>query len=650
MRISSVEIINFRQYKELKLDFPKNGTHDLHVICADNGVGKTNILNAISWCLYGDEPHLGNASVSLPRLNLEAKRNAVESGNEQENVIVRVYVVDEEEKIIFERKQNFLVNNDFEMKDEFSVIVTVNGMDAVHKGEEEAKEYVNKYMPEKIRQYFYFDGEQLNSYFISDDSSKIKETIHAISQVDIVTVVKDRLNTIIAQKNAEAGKKQPQIDNINKTIADLEQRLKDTENKLIQINEQIKESERIIKENTEHLQGQENLPELEKKYQILQKQQEVLMQEKSGMAKKLFDFVRDRKVYLTFYPAAKETLDIIDEKRENNSLPPDIDKDLLQKILITHKCSICGHGLSEDETQNIRDMLDKIQVSSQTSNLLMLIRNELEHIVNKAEKYLHDKEQLLKEHNELNARIQECEQALQEIDDQISKFSDKEKVIQWHTERNSHKKIRDINLQKQGALGIQIGELKKQIAAEEAKRTKEFDKEKQLKQLKTERDFLKKSKDIVEAIESEMMTEVKNKMQERTKDYFLDLIWKKDVYTQIELDEKYQLDLIHKDGYSCVGSCSAAERSLLALAFTLALHEVSGFNALLFIDTPVARVTSQNRKNFAVVLEKVSETKQLIMTFTPDEYSENIKKVFEPIAATSARLKMNSYNEITTII
>ena len=430
----------------------------------------------------------------------------------------------------------------------------------------------------------------------------------------------------------------------------MEQRLKDTENKLIQINEQIKESERIIKENTEHLQGQENLPELEKKYQILQKQQEVLMQEKSGMAKKLFDFVRDRKVYLTFYPAAKETLDIIDEKRENNSLPPDIDKDLLQKILITHKCSICGHGLSEDETQNIRDMLDKIQVSSQTSNLLMLIRNELEHIVNKAEKYLHDKEQLLKEHNELNARIQECEQALQEIDDQISKFSDKEKVIQWHTERNSHKKIRDINLQKQGALGIQIGELKKQIAAEEAKRTKEFDKEKQLKQLKTERDFLKKSKDIVEAIESEMMTEVKNKMQERTKDYFLDLIWKKDVYTQIELDEKYQLDLIHKDGYSCVGSCSAAERSLLALAFTLALHEVSGFNALLFIDTPVARVTSQNRKNFAVVLEKVSETKQLIMTFTPDEYSENIKKVFEPIAATSARLKMNSYNEITTII
>ena len=67
MRISSVEIINFRQYKELKLDFPKNGTHDLHVICADNGVGKTNILNAISWCLYGDEPHLGNGSVSLPR-------------------------------------------------------------------------------------------------------------------------------------------------------------------------------------------------------------------------------------------------------------------------------------------------------------------------------------------------------------------------------------------------------------------------------------------------------------------------------------------------------------------------------------------------------------------------------------------------------
>lgn len=650
MRINAIEITNFRQYKELKLNFPKHGSNDLHVICADNGVGKTNILNAITWCLYGDEPHLGNASISLPRLNLDARRTAVANGKEKETVSVKIFIEDESEKIQFERRQEFLVEKDFELQDELMAIVTVNGMDAVKKEGEEAVEYVEKYMPSRIRQYFYFDGEQLDSYFISDDSSKIKETIHAISQVDVVTTVKERLQAIITQKNTEAGKKQPQIEAINKKILDLENELSNVDNQLREISNQILNSDFIIKANGEQLMGQENLPELEIKYQSLQKQQKSLFSKKQDLEKKIFAFVREMKVCLTFYPAAKETLDIIEEKQANNALPPDIDKELLQKILISHKCSICGHDLTEDETQTIRELLNKIQVSSLTSNLLMLIKNELVRIVQKAEDYLKNKNLLLTEHNELEQSIQSCEQSLQEIDDQIRKFSDKEKVIQLHNERKAHQELRDLNLQRQGSLQIQKEQIESNIHAEEEKRTKEFAKEKQLKQLKAERDFLITSKSIVASIEDEMMTEVKDKMQERTKDFFLDLIWKEDIYTQVKLDEKYQLDLIHKDGYSCVGSCSAAERSLLALAFTLALHEVSGFNALLFIDTPVARVTSQNRSNFARVLERVSKNKQLIMTFTPDEYSENIKKVFEPIAATSARLKMNSENEITTIV
>ena len=132
-------------------------------------------------------------------------------------------------------------------------------------------------------------------------------------------------------------------------------------------------------------------------------------------------------------------------------------------------------------------------------------------------------------------------------------------------------------------------------------------------------------------------------------DYFSSLIWKRGVYDHITLNDKYQLDLIHRDGYPCVGSCSAAERSLLALSFTLALHEVSGFQSLLFIDTPVSRVTGQNRTNFATVLQQVSQHKQLIMAFTPDEYSENIRTIFAPAASSSVRLTMNADNDITTI-
>ena len=60
---------------------------------------------------------------------------------------------------------------------------------------------------------------------------------------------------------------------------------------------------------------------------------------------------------------------------------------------------------------------------------------------------------------------------------------------------------------------------------------------------------------------------------------------------------------------------------MLALAFTLSLHKISGFDGPIIIDTPVARVSDENRQNFGVALASVSLQKQTILLFTPSEYS-----------------------------
>jgi len=72
--------------------------------------------------------------------------------------------------------------------------------------------------------------------------------------------------------------------------------------------------------------------------------------------------------------------------------------------------------------------------------------------------------------------------------------------------------------------------------------------------------------------------------------------------------EDYNVELIHsKTNTNCLGSASAAERELLALAFTLGVHSVSGFNSPLLIDTPLARVAGSNRLNFTNVLLEISK-------------------------------------------
>ena len=60
---------------------------------------------------------------------------------------------------------------------------------------------------------------------------------------------------------------------------------------------------------------------------------------------------------------------------------------------------------------------------------------------------------------------------------------------------------------------------------------------------------------------------------------------------------------------------SAAERELLALSFTLALHKISGFDSPILIDTPVARVSDDPEKTLQISFRS-KQNKQIILLFT----------------------------------
>ena len=85
----------------------------------------------------------------------------------------------------------------------------------------------------------------------------------------------------------------------------------------------------------------------------------------------------------------------------------------------------------------------------------------------------------------------------------------------------------------------------------------------------------------------------------------------------------------------------AAERELLALSFTLALHKVSGFDSPILIDTPVARVSDQHRENLGKIFLKVSQIKQVILLFTPSEYSKDISSLLDANASNRFNIRLS---------
>ena len=219
MRIEQIEIRNFRQYRNLSFKFPSiKGQNDLHIIYAKNGVGKTNILNAITWCLYDTEMHLGDKSTSIAILNnqqvQELRIHLPESGSViGEATVVLLFSSDDcSEKIRFQRVGKFNVTSEavLPIGTEFSIMHLIDGEWNSIDAEDETSSLVNKNVPEGIHEYIFFDGEHLNvngairfskllrDFYPADFSNapKSSKTLEGIEDYLSITYSADRIRDL----------------------------------------------------------------------------------------------------------------------------------------------------------------------------------------------------------------------------------------------------------------------------------------------------------------------------------------------------------------------------------------------------------------------------------------------------------------------
>ena len=360
-------------------------------------------------------------------------------------------------------------------------------------------------------------------------------------------------------------------------------------------------------------------------------------------------FARNAYVDFAFYDAVAHGLETVSEMVRNKQLPPDINRSYIEEMLRDHVCKVCMRPLNEEDHMHLVELLERYQVSSETSHILVAMRNEMQRLQDRIRDYPTERDKVLSTLGNAVKNRDNAARRLDDIEKAILANPDSENIKEWYEEREQLQRDRDEYNKKIGQRELQ---LKSNISARE-KREKEL--EDALRTQTQQRDladaiaFGTRAAKILKDVENDVITEVRTHMSSRTESLFKGLVWKGSKCDRVELGESYQLALYDKTGYSCAATCSAAERALLALSFTLAMHEVSGFQSPLFIDTPIARASGENRANFADTLAEVSRNKQLILTFTPDEYSEAIATVFTPIAASYMHLTLDESEQIVTL-
>ena len=122
---------------------------------------------------------------------------------------------------------------------------------------------------------------------------------------------------------------------------------------------------------------------------------------------------------------------------------------------------------------------------------------------------------------------------------------------------------------------------------------------------------------------------IKKEMQEQTWKTFRSMIWKENTFGSISIDDQYNVEVYNMQGHIMTNSTGATEAMALAYAFTLSVHQVSGKNCPLVIDSPLGRVSDENRVRMAKALLNIAKEKQIIMLFTPDEFSKEVSDMYD---------------------
>ncbi len=154
-------------------------------------------------------------------------------------------------------------------------------------------------------------------------------------------------------------------------------------------------------------------------------------------------------------------------------------------------------------------------------------------------------------------------------------------------------------------------------------------------------ELLEESSRIVNQILNEIVTEVRQTIEKKTNEYFLNLIWKKGTYKEVKIDEDYNLSVINKYGSECLGSLSAGERQVLALSFMASLKEVSGFDIPVIIDTPLGRISGAPRENIAKSLPEYLKDTQVTLLMTDTEYTPKLKSLLSDRIGKEYRIDFN---------
>jgi DNA sulfur modification protein DndD len=636
MIIESLELKNYRQYQDQKIIFATGkDNRRITVIQGANGTGKTNILNAITWCLYEEERHLGDADRGLPLVN-----NICLHELDVDRIChVKVELIlkkQNNEKMVVRRTASLRkIGENKAERDGHSKLEVFYQTDKDFTLAPDPELTINQCLPRDIQEYFFFHCEKLDDYFKGPlKNLLIKKEVFKISQLELFENVYSHLKNRNDEYSKELKSINPEADHIKHLIDDRQPELEEAEEELERYLREERDAAKLetqIEKDSHDYPSSKEIQDWRKRRDKLEKKRDQLEKDITELSEEYKNFLIKTAPLLMTYEAIIFMKENISIKDAEGLIPPPFRRSFLRELLRRGYC-ICHTNFSKnniaknkveqlfEECDRVTDISDELSVELKNLETMKNITNSFNKShVNYARRIKNMQEEL----EEVNTEEEEISDNIQNVDD--------EKISDWEKQLSIVKRKKTEATENKTRKKQEIENLKIEVA----KLSKDFERE--LKKIHKHAELKKKLLFCSEAmktateIKDEIMDEIRSEIEELTSKQFFEIVWKKENFKSVKINDDYDISVLDQNGVEAIGTLSDGERQVLALSFIAALNIISGFDAPILIDTPLGRISKEPKSNIAEKLPNYLKEKQLTLLVTEEEYTEEVRKIIHKV-------------------
>ncbi|MHA6260035.1 AAA family ATPase [Sporosarcina sp. CAU 1771] len=658
MLIKSIEMINFRQFKgKQRIEFSRDENRNITLILGDNTSGKTTLLQAFLWCLYG----VADFKTKDALLNQMVAQEMVFNSKNMESISITIELMHQDIEYIITRKQNFYLRNRDVKQDKISDLKVsykkADGQTKTFEGNNK-KNTIDEILPEDLSGYFFYDTERFGNI---SDKSDVTEAVKKLLGLTVLENTRNHIGretqggTVLGILNASLSDKDD--DDAKKARLNYEE----AEEKMLDTEERIQEAEKqkevydnkitVIQETLKNMPSSSKLQiEKEEKERLLQNEKNWLSSEEKNFLRRFND-----KPYLFFLkPLLHQAIIKLKDANISDKGITDMNAKSIRHIIQRGTC-VCG-TVVEENSQSHKYLLEELEFLPPKSIGLLLngFKESINAYQNAESAY---SENLLWSYTE----ILKNKKRISNLEEEIKSISEK---IKANISSASYEKELEENRKKITELGVKISRFyifigeQEQIIRENKKRYQStIGVSEKNREIRLHMAYAKEIYDWVDKSYSKKEQSIRVELEKKINEYFNKIYHGN---RRVEIDDRYRVSLITTSGNEEIrtdesqGLETVKNFSFIAGLVDLAKSKLTNTNDEVNIDTeayplildaPFSNADAKHVTNISKVLPEVAEQLILIVMSKDWDYAEK-----EMGLKVGKRYILDKKSEIHTVI